>query len=91
MNGDAASPDAQTHRDECEHKPSTETYSKENVSIFTKNHVLYSCHKIDEDFPCVSWNCALEHSPLPTSPGGTPEHGPLSDPTNEIPVINSIN
>lgn len=64
---------------------------KKNVSIFTQNHILYSCHKTDEDSPCVSWNCALQHSPLPASPGGTPEHRPLSDPTNEILVINSIN
>lgn len=64
---------------------------KKNVSVFTKNHIVYPCHKIDEDFPCVNWNCALQHSPFPASPGATPEHGPLSDPASEIPVINSIN
>jgi len=71
--------------------PPQQRIQKKNVSVFNKSHILYSCHKTDEDFPCVSWNCSLQHSLIPASLGGTPEHGLLSDATNEVPVTNSIN
>lgn len=30
---------------------------KKNVSVFTPNYILYSCHKTGEDFACPSLNC----------------------------------
>lgn len=84
---DASPPDAKTHGEEHECKPSEVLHpqkcSQKKINQFAqKIAYLLFCHKTDEDFPHVSWKSALQHS-LP-SPGDTAEHRPLSNPKNKI-------
>lgn len=61
---------------------------KKNVSIFTKNHILYSCRKTDEDFDCERWNCCPTALPVSQVAHWSMDHFVIL--TNQIPVINSI-